>query len=318
MKRLNQLLDKLNNDSCSIEELEELKQLLGNDKLTQKYFNKQYKSEVPKEIDKVISKNLWQAIDSEIKSKPTGKLKRIKIKRFIGIAASVVLLMSIGLLNWPSKKNKQWVFVQNTSHEVKKITLPDSSHVWLSSQSSLSYAPTFNTSQRETKLTGQAFFEVTKNPNSSFTIQTGEVLTKVLGTSFNIKSKDTLVEVVVATGLVKVSSQKEAVELLPNQKVVYNANLESLQKTNTLGQLHTLWVKNTVVLDSISINQLVPVLEEKYNKPIVFRDEKAKSVTLYSFRLNSKESLEQVIKRINYINEVQLKLNNNMIEITTK
>ena len=314
MNHLNKLLKKLDNNSCSIEELEKLKQLLDDNKLSKKYFKKQYQKEIPQKINKTISKNLWQQIDNKIETNP----KRINIKRVIGIAASILLLISVGLFSNYSNKKTQWVFVQNTSHKVKKITLPDSSSVWLAAQSSFSYSKDFNKQKRETKLTGQAFFEVTKNKKSPFTILTGDIITKVLGTSFNIKSQDTLVEVVVATGIVKVSSKKEAIQLLPNDKAVYYAKSSLLKKSTTFSKLHTLWFKESIVLDRISIKELIPVLEEKYNTSIFFGDEKSKTAVLYSFRLSNNEKLDQIIKRINYINEVQLKSNRNGIEITTK
>ena len=73
--------------------------------------------------------------------------------------------------------------------EAKTIQLPDGSVVMLSASAQLSYTKEFGKdSTREVWLSGgEAFFKVAKNPEKPFLVYCGEVVTKVLGTSFNIK-----------------------------------------------------------------------------------------------------------------------------------
>ena len=70
-----------------------------------------------------------------------------------------------------------------------KIVLPDGSQVWLNAGSNLDYNnSTFNQELREVSLNGEAYFDVTKNPDKPFIIHTKKMDIKVLGTVFNVRS----------------------------------------------------------------------------------------------------------------------------------
>lgn len=91
------------------------------------------------------------------------------------------------------------------------VTLPDGSVVKLNSGSSLSYPEVF-TDKRSVVLHGEAFFEVKEDPSKPFLVQTGEVITRVLGTSFNVEERANLknVNVAVLTGKVEVKNKSGA------------------------------------------------------------------------------------------------------------
>jgi len=86
------------------------------------------------------------------------------------------------------------------------IKLPDGTLVTLNAGSMLSYPKQFEDTLREVRLIGEAFFDVTRNEKAPFIIHTGEVTTKVLGTSFNVRAypENREVQVAVVEGKVKV------------------------------------------------------------------------------------------------------------------
>ncbi|MFP5040675.1 FecR family protein [Parasediminibacterium sp. JCM 36343] len=120
--------------------------------------------------------------------------------------------------------------------------LDDGSKVTLEKGAKISYAPAMGSlAKREVYLSGEAFFEVTKNPLKPFVVYSNGLVTKVLGTSFRIKAdegaKDVTVEV--HTGKVWISKMKvttdvkgpeiNGVVLVPNQQVVFDKQVENLQ-----------------------------------------------------------------------------------------
>jgi transmembrane sensor len=135
----------------------------------------------------------------------------------------------------------------NTSEKAITLKLPDESTVELAANSRIAYANNFDSSgTRDIYLSGEAFFKVTKNPNRPFRVFANEIVTKVLGTSFSIRSleKDTVIQVTVRTGKVSVYSQasgdiKESglsnqlggIILTPNQELVYKKLKQKFQKT---------------------------------------------------------------------------------------
>lgn len=137
--------------------------------------------------------------------------------------------------------HKQLIEHTNTAQKPVWLTLPDGSRLSLAPQSRVSYAQSFDTADyRDVYLLGEAFFEVTKNPNHPFRVFANEIVTKVLGTSFSVRcfEKDTAISVTVRTGKVSVYAQSETaasgktneIILTPNQQLVYEKAGQKFQK----------------------------------------------------------------------------------------
>lgn len=125
---------------------------------------------------------------------------------------------------------------ENSSSGSRVIKLEDGSQVTLGRNSRVQFPQPFARNQRVIYLTGNAFFEVTKDPKRPFKVYTGSLLTKVVGTSFSIRSAASHLEVAVITGKVIVEKAtaksdrpvndsfkpgNNGVLLTPNQKVTY-------------------------------------------------------------------------------------------------
>lgn len=101
-----------------------------------------------------------------------------------------------------------------------KVQLPDGSKVWLNASSSIRFPSVFPASERRVEITGEAYFEVTKDKDRPFTVRFNGSEVQVLGTSFNVMayadervSKTTLVE-----GSVAIRNQGERALLRPGQQ----------------------------------------------------------------------------------------------------
>jgi len=111
--------------------------------------------------------------------------------------------------------------------EEYQLVLSDGTRVWLNSETSLKFPVQFTHNKREVILEGEAFFEVTKNPNAPFIVKTGQMDVEVLGTSFNVSAykDEATVQATLVEGKVKVSSQygnaSEQI-LKPNEQAVFS------------------------------------------------------------------------------------------------
>jgi len=243
------------------------------------------------------------------------------------IAASIVILLGINFYSVIYNKSFSFfdgqdkialILKETDLNQQVKISLPDGSFVILNEESSIEYPENFNDTIRLVKLKGEAFFDVTKNINKPFVIQSGSIRTKVLGTSFNIREANSTTEVVVHTGLVKVTSKEVSVFITPNQKVIYNNKTNKLDKKEVNAEVTNLWWKEEVVLEKIKIEELAIELQKLYKIPFVFKAEEIKEAYFYSLRLSKNETLDELLVRVNFINEVKLIKNNNMVEIVKK
>ncbi len=161
-----------------------------------------------------------------------------------GIAAMLIIgLANIFLLTKNEEKSelaetstaeqRSDIEVKNTSDSDSEVKMEDGTVVRLKKNSSISYPKHFGKESRNVYLKGEAFFKVKRNPNAPFIVHTGDLVTEVLGTSFNVKSYDNskAIEVSVTSGRVsvyemteKASDKKNGVILTPNQKVVFDKN----------------------------------------------------------------------------------------------
>lgn len=195
--------------------------------------------------------------------------------------------------------SKQLIEHVNTSENPLVLTLPDGSQITLASKSRVSYAHTFGSADtakngvtRDVYLLGEAFFEVTRNPNRPFRVFANEIVTKVLGTSFTVRSfeKDTTIQVTVRTG--KVSVYKQAVAqasgkmseiiLTPNQQLVYERMEQTFQKVllSNPAIIATTGNDRILVYDEAPLDRIFSDLSKVYGISIVFDSDLLKKCTV--------------------------------------
>ena len=198
--------------------------------------------------------------DEVVGPRPPGRLATFPKKRWWYVAASILIVV-VGITGYilqnDDKGSRQFAYhvvtpskhlieSVNTSEKPIRLKLPDESIVELAPNSRIGYPNNFDSSDtRDVYLSGEAFFTVTKNPARPFRVFANEIVTKVLGTSFNIRSfeTDTVIQVTVRTGKVSVSSQTNETKnsksttqlggiiLTPNQELVYKRSEQKFQKT---------------------------------------------------------------------------------------
>jgi len=274
-------------------------------------FEKQESPVVESEKQAEIDKLLFTIKAYKPQSVPPAKMKRIFIlrKKWYMAASVFIAIASISAyFSWrgkssPDKYNytevtpsKRLIENVNTSEKSVTLQLPDKSSVKLSPNSRISYANDFDsTATRDIYLLGEAVFTVTKNPSRPFRVFANEVVTKVLGTSFVVRSfeKDSTIKVTVKTGKVSVYSQSEIKEtvipnrlggiiLTPNQELVYQKEKQKFQKTlldNPLMVVPEVADKNLLYEDA-PLEHVFDQLSKNYGVNIVFDSDVLKKCTI--------------------------------------
>ena len=206
--------------------------------------------------DTNLSRAIWQNIQS--RTRPSLRIFRL-LPTAWRVAAAVLLVASLGASLWWFQREKPGILSPlavemtspmstveevNRTDTILRVHLSDGSVVSLGKESRLSYPETFGAAQRVVTLTGEAFFEIQKNPDRPFLVYANQTVTKVLGTSFRVLAYDDAPEVTVQvrTGRVSVfvrkdfeeasaKAQRTGVVLMPNQQAVFLKNQTHLSKT---------------------------------------------------------------------------------------
>ena len=187
--------------------------------------------------------------------------------------------------------------------ETREVHLPDGSVVTLNGESSLLYPTTFSESVRKVTLIGEAFFEVTPNPDKSFVVETEQLSTEVLGTSFNIEAyamqKD--VKVTLATGKVRVKAGMQELILAPAQQAVYQKDKAEMYAKQVNIALYTDWRKGILHFDESSLTVVAAQIEKFYGIPVQLEVKDAEHY--YISGTFVKEPLEVVLKQLSFTDE---------------
>lgn len=112
-----------------------------------------------------------------------------------------------------------------------QVILPDGTHVWLNAASSLKFPAAFKGGKRLVELSGEAYFEVTKNKQMPFIVSTEDQKVEVLGTHFNVNSyaDETSTKTTLLEGSVKVIAQAGQKLLTPGEQAQISKNTKSIK-----------------------------------------------------------------------------------------
>jgi ferric-dicitrate binding protein FerR (iron transport regulator) len=180
-----------------------------------------------------------------------------------------------------------------------KFMLPDGTTGFLNSGSTLSYPVVFSKT-RLVELNGEALFHVVRNENSPFTVKTGKLNVRVLGTTFNVISYpgEIAEEIILQTGKVEVTdhSGNSVAELMPDQKLTVNHEDHTAERNDVIAAQYTSWTEGKLVFRNEDMVQVAKRLSRWYNAEIVIADQQLENFTFYATFMD--EPLDEVLKLI--------------------
>ncbi|MEL7118380.1 MAG: FecR domain-containing protein [Bacteroidota bacterium] len=314
MNYLNQLIEKYTNGRCSQEELEQLKAMFVVDDLSElEALLKQDWEAVGQEKPRLSLEkrtSMKASLDAARKeADQEGKVRQLKIVRSaVAIAASILLLfVSFFIFNRPENNlEAQGIEQYNPDLKALPIALSDGSKIWLKTGSKIIYQEPLDKNLRQLELEGEAFFEVAKDPTRPFIVISNNVNTKVLGTSFNVKSivGDTLVQVTLVEGRVRVetpqlnTTRTDTTNLLPGQQLTYQRMTAKVDKVDIYDDDDYAWKDNIVILDDPDIQDVANELEKWYGVNIKIPDGFTSETKLvHRFDIDD-DNIDEVIKGI--------------------
>ncbi|MCI7707312.1 MAG: DUF4974 domain-containing protein [Bacteroidales bacterium] len=167
-----------------------------------------------------------------------------------------------------------------------KLTLPDGSTVWLNAGSKMVYSQGFGVSDRRLAFQGEGYFEVEKNDEMPFLVQTHDVNVTVVGTKFNFRNypedEEAVVELLEGKVALENQLKEESVRYLsPNEKMVLHKATGEMDITSAKVKEATLWTENILLFDEDLLPDIVRELERSYHVQIEIENEDLKQTRFY-------------------------------------
>ena len=201
-------------------------------------------------------------------------------RRWLSIAAAAAILVVAGWFWQNSVGNSAWTTIQTAYDEQIEVTLPDGSIAYLNENSELAYTD-FEGEERGLKLTGQAFFEVTKNPNQPFVIHTNDASVTVLGTSFDVRAiaEEPTTEVTVRTGKVafQPTTKAKANILTKGDKAIYTKANKQVNVVKDLTMNALAWRSKQLKFEEATLQNIATDLGRAYHVEIVIENAAVKT-----------------------------------------
>jgi ferric-dicitrate binding protein FerR (iron transport regulator) len=338
-----ELLLKYLQNECNREEMVSIINWLKNpqnEKLIDQFLLEDWSMFEGKEIRQVLQNNesfsiLKQrilALDANKFNQSKHKIRRIVFR----IAASFLLPVGIGYLTFcffqKNIKPEPIVYNEITAPLGSKTTiqLGDGTKVWLNSGSKLKIPQRFVGNYRQVELTGEAYFDVKKDPSHPFIVKTSKLNIKVLGTTFDVKAypEEGTIETTLVNGLVTITktnqslNDKNAVYLKPKQRATFVKETGTLMLAESEKKLVKKEIKINV--DKKREEKMIctknvdtePFVAWKDDK-LVFKNEDFESLCVklkrwYGVEINIKS---EALKKYHYTGILQKETINDVIEI---
>ncbi len=219
----------------------------------------------------------WSKLIDLLDEKPEVEISmRSKKLRNLIRAAALLILVAVSAIFWISLKSPQIVH-RTDFGETKSITLPDNSVVTLNSNSKLTFSKSFvNQGVRSVYLEGEAYFSVvhTEIPQRFLVHTPDQVVVEVLGTEFNVKSRQNGTKIVLNSGKISLDlkNEGEKITMQPGELVSIPENNSSFQKSTVNTDLYTSWKCRVLVFDNTPLQEITDILEENYGLQVKVAD----------------------------------------------
>ena len=249
------------------------------------------------------------------------KQKRtMRIRRLFQYAAVILLIITAGIgghlytvsQTEPTVTDKSYL-VQTGKGQRANITLPDGTVVWLNSYTQLHYNANYGATQRVVSLIGEAYFEVAKDKEKPFIVETAGMNVEALGTTFNVKAyrEDSQIIATLFSGSVRVSSDRDNVILSPDENATFERRSGKLAihkpdnssyaisafKVAVLGNEDMSSLSEyDLVFNGETLEEIAVLLNRMYNVQIAFKSERIKQYCFSGVICNN--SLDNVIELI--------------------
>lgn len=264
--------------------------------------------------------SVWLSISSKLglgKSRVKSvTLLRNNYFRILIAAACIACLLAIGGISlWFVSRNSfhQMIagstIVETKEGEKARIILSDSSEVILNSDSRVQYVGDYNLADRRVKLSGEAFFDISTNPEKPFVVQLDHMSISATGTRFNVFSfkNENRVEATLEEGAIRVSVKgKEPINVRSGQQVVYFVNTGAVLVLDVNTDTYTSWKENMLRFNDTPLEEALRRIGRKYN--VTFEVTNRDLLELKYTATFIDESVEEVMQMLKTVSPITYKI----------
>jgi len=270
--------ERIKTDSEYQKIIESVKQTWPKNQKNEKMMEFKTESAWDKVRDRIEQERPRQA---NISQGQTSRITRIGFAPILKIAAAIIVIAGLGYAGYkmivqPGQVNQDMVIANNDLETAVESVLPDGSTVYVKSNSKISYHDE-ESGERVVELEGEAFFDVVRDPERPFIVETGQAKVTVLGTSFSVHNdaSSNQVNVFVESGnvlLADIEMTDQSILLEPG--FIGKLSSKELRKEENLNENYLAWKSGKLVFRETELKEVIDDLNRTYSTHIIHGDTK--------------------------------------------
>lgn len=204
--------------------------------------------------------------------------------------------------------------------QISTVILPDSTIVWINSNSKLTYNHLYGKKNRNVTIDGQAFFQVTKNKKIPFVVNSHDVNIEVTGTIFDVEaySDAPITTIVLHEGSVNVSFNtltKNPLSLHPGEQLIFNSKNKRASISRANMEKIGSWKNGILNIYDLPLKEAARKLENRYNYKFQIEEEIEDLNVTITLR---DEDLTDMLQILKTIIPISISTKNDSIEIKSR
>lgn len=239
-------------------------------------------------------------------------INRNSKKRWIYPSAAASIIFIIGIMVFYQNQSVPFQTQVTDSQEKRKIYLPDSSVVFLNSNSRLTYPKSFKQSTRSVQLEGEAYFKIRRNDKKDFIVESPDLEIRVLGTSFNVNNySNNQAAVTVSSGKVQVDSKHDSrqVTLQKNQRAILGLEPIFLDTSTVNVNEFIAWHWEKIHFQQAPLQEVIIQLSKRFDTNIILKSSSENNCAISGTFAGG--SLEDVLEGLKFIHDIDYQRQSN-------
>lgn len=265
----------------------------------------------------------WTKIMGRLSAREVIDLGAIRVqKRRLPIlwpVLSAAAIMILALIIFFRPAEPQLFAMDAPAGEKCRMTLPDSTVVWLNSCSSIRFEDSYNKKERNVVLVGEGFFEVAHNPEKPFRVNCGEASVLVKGTKFNVSAypEDGRIITSVVEGHVEFSHGPAHIDLYKGQSARFDVITKAFSRSQEDPENVSAWRDSWFIYENISLAELVNKLSRTYG--VTFHTNTTNHMSdQFNISLRNNETLGDVLAALEKIIPVRIRMEGTNVYIDNR
>jgi ferric-dicitrate binding protein FerR (iron transport regulator) len=193
-----------------------------------------------------------------------------------------------------------------------QITLSDGSKVWLNAASSMRYPVSFSNHERRVEITGEAYFDIAKDPSRPFNVKINDMEVQVLGTRFNINGYDdeASIRTTLLEGKIKISTPAEEKNISPGQQVAFRSGRKLMISSDVNLEETVAWKDGHFQFENSDIQSVMRQLSRWYDMDVSYEGEVKKH---FIGGISRQVNLSKVLSMLEQTGEVSFQVDGQTI-----